>query len=317
MYNGIGLQSVRGSGTNGYVTKNLSHVPHRRSARDDKPWAASRATPLAPRAPSAEILEHERRRQVEVQLAELRDELEATGALREDEIERRLDERRERLTKRAEEAAAAGGGGYGGGGALVRADARGETHRAAAAKLAEDAQVRKALGIDGGHVVGAAFDRDLQAARKAERQAQREAEAEAAAQKRTDAEHEAASRARDEARRAHKAERAARKEERRVRREARREERRAAKAAAPPPPDGGADDSRSAGKEPRGDERSGSGSDASSEREPRRARKGGRRAPSDGDSASGSESDGSRREARGRKRGGGQNADAKKKKRSH
>lgn len=30
MYNGIGLQTVRGSGTNGYVQRNLGHVRHQR-----------------------------------------------------------------------------------------------------------------------------------------------------------------------------------------------------------------------------------------------------------------------------------------------
>lgn len=30
MYNGIGLQTVRGSGTNGYVQRNMGHVRHQR-----------------------------------------------------------------------------------------------------------------------------------------------------------------------------------------------------------------------------------------------------------------------------------------------
>ncbi|KAJ1636329.1 hypothetical protein T492DRAFT_400604 [Pavlovales sp. CCMP2436] len=163
MYNGIGLQTVRGSGTNGYVTKNLSLVGNRRSARDDsKPFAVSSA-PLAPRAPSAEILEHERGRRVEVQLAELREELEATGALRDDEVEQRVDERRAQLLKRLESAKDAGK-------VVGPSSARGETHTAAAAKLTEDVTMRSALGIRGEHVVGAAFDRDLQAQKRAERQ---------------------------------------------------------------------------------------------------------------------------------------------------
>ena len=33
MYNGIGLTSVRGSGTNGYVQRNMAHVSRDRTAR--------------------------------------------------------------------------------------------------------------------------------------------------------------------------------------------------------------------------------------------------------------------------------------------
>ena len=33
MYNGIGLTSVRGSGTNGYVQRNMAHVSREQTAR--------------------------------------------------------------------------------------------------------------------------------------------------------------------------------------------------------------------------------------------------------------------------------------------
>ena len=33
MYNGIGLSTVRGSGTSGYVQRNLSHVPATKEKR--------------------------------------------------------------------------------------------------------------------------------------------------------------------------------------------------------------------------------------------------------------------------------------------
>lgn len=280
MYNGIGLQSVRGSGTSGYVTKNAAHIPHRRSARDDaaQRWGAARAEPLAQREPSKEILEHEVMRRVEVELAELRDTLEATGALREDEIERRLDARRAELAAKAERAASSGR-------PLARADAdaRGETHRAAAAKQAEDVQVRKALGIVGEHVVGAAFDRDLQAHLKMERMAARDAAEAAREQKAADAARALARAAREEEKQARRAERAVRKDERRSRREEARAERERARGAEKGRGDGGLDDNdgRDDGSQARAGSPHGDGDE--SPRGQRRARS---RSPSSSSSSS-------------------------------
>lgn len=67
MYNGIGLTTARGSGTNGYVQRNLSHVrakPQRQEyARPDqvKPIIAERKA-------NQEILDHQKKRQIEVKL---------------------------------------------------------------------------------------------------------------------------------------------------------------------------------------------------------------------------------------------------------
>lgn len=75
MYNGIGLQTARGSGTNGYVQKNLSHL------RPRDPWPRPMEPETKPRvaAPDAGILDHERRRKIELQCLELQDELEERG----------------------------------------------------------------------------------------------------------------------------------------------------------------------------------------------------------------------------------------------
>ena len=77
MYNGVGLQSVRGSGTSGYITTNKfslrsGHHGQRDGGREGLGGGGVRK-------PNAEILEHNRKRAVEVKLAELREKLEAQG----------------------------------------------------------------------------------------------------------------------------------------------------------------------------------------------------------------------------------------------
>jgi len=74
MYNNIGLNSVRGSGTSGYVQKNVAAVPKH---RQNLSWEASleRDERIAQRKPvqhvaDREILEHERKKKVEIALLE-------------------------------------------------------------------------------------------------------------------------------------------------------------------------------------------------------------------------------------------------------
>ena len=70
MYNGIGLTTPRGSGTNGYVQRNLAF-------RTDKPiqkvqynYEDIRRHAPVTRQPNQEILEHERKRQIEAKVYE-------------------------------------------------------------------------------------------------------------------------------------------------------------------------------------------------------------------------------------------------------
>lgn len=83
MYNGIGLTTPRGSGTNGYVQRNLSSVRAKRprdergGERDEKD--RERLESQLNRQPNAEILEHQRKRQLEVKCAELQDMMEEQG----------------------------------------------------------------------------------------------------------------------------------------------------------------------------------------------------------------------------------------------
>lgn len=81
MYNGIGLQTARGSGTNGHVQRNFAFVRpsnkdniHYRTEEDIAKLEAS-----TNRQPNLEILNHERKRKIEVKCAELEEVLETQG----------------------------------------------------------------------------------------------------------------------------------------------------------------------------------------------------------------------------------------------
>ena len=71
MYNGIGLATARGTGTNGFVTKNAASLPKAKRGpverhQDVKPEKIKRADP--------EILEHEKKRQIEIKVTKWADE---------------------------------------------------------------------------------------------------------------------------------------------------------------------------------------------------------------------------------------------------
>ena len=210
MYNGIGLTSVRGSGTNGYVQRNLAHVSRQRTARAK---AVDRVQDMGrelkdPKAGNTEILEHNRKREVEVKVMQLRDTLEEQG-VPDDEIDAKCDKMRTSLLARLPPPRATGASSSGAGGRA------GETHSDAAAKAQENAQIKSALGIGSGYVGGSAFDRELQAQKKADRAAAREAAEQAKLEAEAELEREAA---REEKRR--------RKEERRAEKDAAKKRRR-------------------------------------------------------------------------------------------
>ena len=65
MYNGVGLQTARGSGTSGYVQKNLAYVQAQRDHKFDyaEQLKKMKENPLPPpKPPNKEILDHEERR---------------------------------------------------------------------------------------------------------------------------------------------------------------------------------------------------------------------------------------------------------------
>ncbi|KAK9470897.1 uncharacterized protein V1510DRAFT_354336, partial [Dipodascopsis tothii] len=97
-YNNIGLATARGSGTNGYVQRNISHIKPRTYERQrgfdrDDPRAAPKTHPV-----SQDIVNHNKKRQIEVKLFELRDRLEDEGyVVAEDEIESQVARLRSQL----------------------------------------------------------------------------------------------------------------------------------------------------------------------------------------------------------------------------
>lgn len=80
MYNNIGLQTARGSGTNGYVQRNLSLLRSRKDkieyhTNDD----LAKLEQMNTKKPNQEILEHERKRQIELKCIELQEVMEEQG----------------------------------------------------------------------------------------------------------------------------------------------------------------------------------------------------------------------------------------------
>ena len=77
MYNGIGLQTPRGSGTNGYVQTNLAFIRHRKDKveyKTDDDLAKLERT--LHKQPNKDLLEHQWKRKIELQCLELREKME-------------------------------------------------------------------------------------------------------------------------------------------------------------------------------------------------------------------------------------------------
>ena len=97
MYNGIGLTTVRGSGTSGYVQRNLSHVPATKEKRKiDYKTEADLSKEEKIRGPNQGILDHEKKRKIEVKCAELEDLL-VDQNLAEEEISEKVSAYRKML----------------------------------------------------------------------------------------------------------------------------------------------------------------------------------------------------------------------------
>ena len=84
MYNGIGVETTRGTGTNGYVMRNLSHI--RTDRKDNRQMYDYNDSKIIGgfessliKKPNKDILEHDRKRQIEVKCVELQDLLEEQG----------------------------------------------------------------------------------------------------------------------------------------------------------------------------------------------------------------------------------------------
>lgn len=81
MYNGIGLTTPRGSGTNGHVQKNWAFA--RPGKKDNVNYRTeedlAKLEQLNNRQPNQDILNHEKKRKIEVKCAEFEEILEKQG----------------------------------------------------------------------------------------------------------------------------------------------------------------------------------------------------------------------------------------------
>lgn len=115
-YNGIGLPTPRGTGTSGHIQKNSSSInPSTQTSRGVYSRRQDRQTRererdvrfhrsnYAERKVDQDILAHERKRAIEVECLTLRDELEDKEGITPDEIERRVEELRNRLKTKMQE----------------------------------------------------------------------------------------------------------------------------------------------------------------------------------------------------------------------
>ena len=103
MYNGIGLQTARGSGTNGYVQTNkfLVRTKTSRVAVDgNKGYGPDQGMGGISKKANKEILEHDRKRQIELKLVILEDKLSEQGYT-DAEIAEKCDELRQKLESEA------------------------------------------------------------------------------------------------------------------------------------------------------------------------------------------------------------------------
>lgn len=156
MYNGIGLTTPRGSGTNGYVTRNLSHIPvskekvQYRTEEDIK-----RMDEALNRGPNLEILDHERKRKVELKCLELRVLMDDQN-FEPEEIEQKVSEYRDLLIRQSQKASEP---------ASTETDEFGrpvakETHAIAELQQEKNARLRSAFGIRDDFVEGSSIDKD-------------------------------------------------------------------------------------------------------------------------------------------------------------
>ncbi|KAK3216869.1 hypothetical protein GRF29_1g1260882 [Pseudopithomyces chartarum] len=165
MSSNVGLSTPRGSGTSGYVQKNRSLLkPREKAAPYPQDWEKAKHRP---RQPDPEILEHERKREIEVKVVELRDKLEDEG-VDEDEIDDRCDGLRKKLEEERKAGKDAG------------PDARGlkahQVHDLAKAKIEESERLRKALGISENYEEGSHWRKQEERLRESLAQREREDE---------------------------------------------------------------------------------------------------------------------------------------------
>ncbi|KAH7354134.1 pre-mRNA-splicing factor CWC21 [Plectosphaerella cucumerina] len=159
MSENVGLSTPRGSGTSGYVQRNLAHMKPRDQA---SPYPKNLDTLRhRQRQPDKEILEHDRKREVEVKVFELRDKLEEEE-VDEDEIEEKCAELRKKLLAEME-----GRKNGRGDGPARKGFKSHQVHEMADAKIKESERLRNALKISRDYEEGSHWKRQEERLRNA------------------------------------------------------------------------------------------------------------------------------------------------------
>ena len=152
MYGGVGLPSAKGTGTNGYVERALGYLP-----KDYKPGSygeiirqmKSNPAPIK-RKINDEIILHEEKHKIEVELYDLKEKYLKENKYKEKEIEDIINNERRRLYH-----------------LLERREAdfmdKNETHQKGKLKDAQMKIIRNALKIKDGYYLGEGFEYGLQA----------------------------------------------------------------------------------------------------------------------------------------------------------
>ncbi|KAK0550783.1 RNA-splicing factor [Tilletia horrida] len=174
MYNGVGLQTARGSGTSGYVQRNYAALRHRDERGHEQSGfgkgKSSDRSDSSLRKPDKGILDHDKKRKVEVRCMELRDELEEKG-IPEDEIEDRVSQLRDELSEALNNPSSAFGSSSH---AETRALRPSDVHALQAAKALESERWKSALGVNANYEEGQGFSAEYREAQREQRKAERQ-----------------------------------------------------------------------------------------------------------------------------------------------
>jgi serine/arginine repetitive matrix protein 2 len=158
MYNGIGLETVRGSGTNGYVQRNLSALRRHKDTVDYKSEnELQKLDAQMNRGPNQEILDHERKRKVELKCMEMQELMEEQG-YGADEIDKKVSVFRQMLMEKSQSSDTT----------TIETDDAGRpiakaTHQIAEANQMRNDQLKSAFGIGEFYKEGSSFDKERKA----------------------------------------------------------------------------------------------------------------------------------------------------------
>ncbi|KAL8457992.1 hypothetical protein ACS0TY_035750 [Phlomoides rotata] len=142
MYNGIGLQTPRGSGTNGYIQSNKFFVRPKTNkvvTNSSKGFESGQGTAGVSRRANQDILEHDRKRQIQLKLLVLEEKLIDQGYT-DAEIAEKLDDARKSLEAKDLES-------EDGGNIMSEKVSKTQTHQIAALKERQMETLKAALGI--------------------------------------------------------------------------------------------------------------------------------------------------------------------------